>query len=129
MPIDALDHVTIVSADLDAARDFYVHVLGLHEGARPPFDTPGAWLYLKERPIVHLVAGRSKAEGGTGVLDHIAFRATDLAGLLRRLKKARVPYTLRTVPALGLRQVFVDDPDGVKVEVNFAADEAAKGAD
>lgn len=125
MPIHSLDHYTIVTADLDAARDFYVKVLGLHEGARPPFDVAGAWLYSEERAIVHLVAGGSKAGDGTGPLDHVAFHATDLAGFVGRLREAGVRYTVQTVPGLGLSQVFVEDPDGIKVEVNFAAGEAA----
>ena len=56
MAIKGLDHITVNVAELDASRRFYVDVLGLREGERPPFDSPGAWLYAGDRPIVHLVA-------------------------------------------------------------------------
>lgn len=121
--IEALDHFTIVASDLERSRGFYVEVLGLREGERPAFDFPGAWLYCGRKPIVHLVAGRETAGTGTGALDHVAFRATGLCATVARLRERDIGYRLRTIPGLGLRQVFVHDPDGVQVELNFAADE------
>ena len=56
MTIDALDHFTVAVSDLEASRRFYVEALGLHEGERPPFEFPGAWLYSGAAPLVHLVA-------------------------------------------------------------------------
>ncbi len=124
MAIDALDHFTLVTADLDASRRFYVEALGLREGDRPPFAFPGAWLYCGATPVVHLIADRGAGAAPTGPLDHVAFRASGLAEMVARLNTRGVGYALRTVPGLGLRQVFVHDPDGVKVEINFAASEA-----
>ncbi len=123
MTVDALDHFTIVTADLGAARRFYVEMLGLSEGERPPFAFPGAWLYCGGAPVVHLVAGGEGDGGPTGAVDHLALRASDLAGTVARLRQFDVDYDLRTVPGLGLRQVFVRDPDGVRIELNFAASE------
>ena len=58
MAINGLDHLTLNTVDLEASRGFYVDILGLRDGDRPPFDSAGAWLYSGDRPIVHLVAGR-----------------------------------------------------------------------
>ncbi len=124
MAIDALDHFTLVTADLDASRRFYVEALGLREGDRPPFAFPGAWLYCDAAPVVHLIGDRGAGAAATGPLDHVAFRASGLAEMVARLNARGVRYALRTVPGLGLRQLFVHDPDGVKVEINFAASEA-----
>ena len=129
MAIDGLDHITVNASDLDASRRFYVEVLGLRDGDRPAFDVPGAWLYAGDRPIVHLVGvhlvgERDRKATTTGSFDHYAFQAADLAGVIGRLKAAGIAYDLFTVPGLGRKQVFVEDPDGVKIELNFGADEA-----
>ena len=124
MAIDALDHFTLVTTDLDASRRFYVEALGLRDGDRPPFAFPGAWLYCGAAPVVHLIGDRAAGATATGPLDHVAFRASGLVEMVARLSARGVGYELRTVPGLGLRQLFVHDPDGVKVEINFAASEA-----
>lgn len=123
MAIDGLDHITLNVAELDASRRFYVDVLGLREGDRPPFDSPGAWLYSGDRPIVHLVAGRGGGEASTGALDHVALRAKGLAAMVARLAAAGIVHETFTVPGLGLKQIFMRDPDGVRIELTFEAGE------
>ncbi len=123
MTIYGLDHFNVVTSDLEASRRFYVRVLGLSEGERPPFDFPGAWLYCADDAVVHLVAkGGADAPSG-GAVDHVAFRARDLAGVVARLREHGIAHSVRTVPGRGLRQVFVHDPNGVKIELSFAASE------
>jgi catechol 2,3-dioxygenase-like lactoylglutathione lyase family enzyme len=41
----ALDHVLVLSDDIDASRDFYCRALGMSVGERPPLPFPGHWLY------------------------------------------------------------------------------------
>jgi catechol 2,3-dioxygenase-like lactoylglutathione lyase family enzyme len=150
MDIKRVDHYSIRTHDLDASRRFYTEVIGLTEGPRPPFDFPGHWLYGGEPPadlgnsarnygLVHLmgfdkdnpgsldayVGARGEIGSGTGALDHVAFAATGHAAMLERCRRHRVEYFERDVPALGLRQVFVKDPDGVTLELNFPASDAA----
>ncbi len=123
MTIRALDHVNVSTSDLDASRRFYVDVLGLRDGERPPFESRGAWLYCGDEPVVHLVAREDAGAQSAGAVDHFAFRAQDLAGVVARLNERGIAYSLRTVPGRGLRQVFIHDPDGVKIELSFAASE------
>ena len=123
MAIKGLDHVTLNVAELDASRRFYVDVLGLREGDRPPFDSPGAWLYSGDRPIIHLVAGRGGGEAATGALDHVALRAEGLAAMVARLTAAGIAHQAFTVPGLGFKQIFMRDPDGVRIELTFEAGE------
>lgn len=123
MAIAGLDHITVNASDLAASRRFYVDVLGLRDGDRPAFDVPGIWLYATDHPIVHLVGDRDRAAMSTGPFDHFAFEAADLIGVVGRLKAADIAYELVIVPGLERRQVFVIDPDGVKIELNFAAGE------
>lgn len=123
MAVDALDHVTLVTADLERSVAFYATALGLVRGPRPPFGFPGAWLYLGERPVIHLIGGRAGGQG-SGAIDHVAFRASGLAATRARLAESGMAGEERTVPGLGLIQIFVNDPDGVRIELNFEASEA-----
>ena len=118
MSMERLDHITIKASDLDASIAFYEEVLGLKSGDRPPFSFPGAWIYCGDRPVVHIVTDRP-TETGTGSIDHIAFQARDAAAFVARLEAAGVEFSQRDVPGMALRQVFLTDPDGVKVEINF----------
>ena len=122
MPVNSLDHYTIRTADVDESVKFYVEALGLVQGARPAFDFPGAWLYCGERPVVHLVGGARRADPGTGMIDHVAFRASGLRDITRRLRDRGIPFEERDVPGMSLRQLFLEDPDGVVIELNFPGD-------
>ncbi len=134
MGVQALEHVTVRCAQLQRTRDFYVEMLGLTEGDRPNFPFRGHWLYLGGIPVVHLVEasdsagawGRDivipKAEDGTGSFDHVAFRGDDFAAMRARLQKAGVTFKERVVPGGALSQLFVPDPEGVLVEINFRND-------
>ncbi len=133
MPLQDLNHFLVITRDLEETRDFYEQVLALRVGERPPFRFPGYWLYLGEQAVVHL-AGPERAEpgaaaeaGDTGALDHIAFAASDLEGMLRHLEAHGVPVRRRTVPAAGLQQLFIRDPNGVQIELNFPASEGSDG--
>ena len=140
MALDRLDHYSIRTTDLGVTRDFYVDVLGLDEGYRPHFDFPGHWLYCGERAVVHLIGIDPNDEqgladflgnrdvdslSGAGALDHIAFRATDLPSLKRRLNTRSIDCRERTIPELDLHLVFIEDPNGITIELNYVAAEAS----
>ncbi|HWD67999.1 MAG TPA: VOC family protein [Caulobacteraceae bacterium] len=117
-----LDHVNIRCADLDRSRAFYADALGLKEGARPTVGIPGAWLYLGDDPVVHLVDAKAMIvleTGSTGAIDHVAFQAGDFEATCARLERSGVPFQTNIFPDFGLKQLFILDPDGVKVELNF----------
>ena len=122
MPVDSLDHYTLRTAELDATRNFFVDVLGLTEGYRPPFSFPGHWLYCGDKPIVHLIGSSREMcspSPDTGALDHVALAASDIGGFRSHLEGMGVAYDERKVPELNVRQLFVVDPNNVKVELNF----------
>ena len=124
--IGGLDHVNIRTRDLDRSRRFYEKVLGLKLGPRPAFTFPGAWLYVGDRPIVHLVADPKAREGENAAFDHIAFAASGMDAFSRRLKKAAISFETRVVPGAKRYQFFLVDPDGVKVELQFDAAQEAR---
>lgn len=134
MPAVSLDHVNIrVSPDLLASvRRFYVEVVGLVDGARPPFGSVGHWLYAGTQPVIHLSVLRAgdipgstaapQAESASGgAVDHIAFGCDDLDGMLSRLAALGIAYRSATVPLLEQTQLFLRDPAGNGVELNFSA--------
>jgi catechol 2,3-dioxygenase-like lactoylglutathione lyase family enzyme len=122
MGMIAFQHVNTRSSDVEKTKDFYVR-LGLRVGDRPPFASRGYWLYLGDHPIVHLVQrpeGQAHHEH-SGNLDHVAFQATDLEGTKQALAAAGIPYREAVVPRDNTIQLFVKDPDGVTVELNFSS--------
>ena len=126
MPVGMLEHYTIRCASLDKTRDFYRDVLGLAVGERPNFPFKGYWLYLGGTPIVHLVdraesesRDGAHASGDTAALDHIAFRGIDLQATKATLKQHGLSYRENQVPGARITQLFVPDPDGILIELNF----------
>lgn len=131
MPLTKLEHFLVLTADIDGTRDFYCRVLGMREGPRPPLGFPGYWLYLGDTPVIHIAewatytahsASReipvSVPADGTGSLDHIAFNATSYEELLATLERNGVQSMRNVTHPNGLRQVFLLDPNGIKLEIN-----------
>jgi catechol 2,3-dioxygenase-like lactoylglutathione lyase family enzyme len=124
MSVGLLDHFNIRTARLDDTVRFYEDVLGLNSGERPNFSFPGAWLYSDGRAVVHLVDISNMAEPqkpDSGVVHHVAFASRDFAGMRQRLTAKMVPFEVRQVPGGALWQIFVRDPNGVMLELNYEA--------
>jgi len=138
-----LNHFSIRTLDMETTRRFYVDVLGLTVGPRPHFPFPGIWLYRGDHAevgnaVVHVIGmdandpvGLKNYLGdrdvsslsGSGSVDHIAFFADGLGTMLAHLKMQGVTARERTVPSIGLHQIFLDDPNGVVIELNYPATE------
>jgi catechol 2,3-dioxygenase-like lactoylglutathione lyase family enzyme len=127
MALEDLDHYTIHCADMVATRDFYRDVLGLTEGFRPQLAFAGHWLYCGDKAVVHLLGAdgalpenhSAKPGADTGGLDHVAFRGTDPSATIARLKQNGIAFRENLLRDIGLHQVFVRDPNGIMVEMNF----------
>ena len=140
MHVKRLDHFTLRTGRLRETCEFFEAVAGFTLGPRPSFGFPGAWLYAEGTPWLHLIGvGSGDAEvqrylgeraggSGSGSVDHIAFRCTDLPQFEARLARLGIAYAPRTVPDLREHQIFVTDPNGVAIEFIFAADERASWA-
>ena len=137
MPLAFVEHFLIQSADIEATKDWWVNVLGMRVGPSPDFKFPVYWLYIGDKDVLHLTQGgknvsenrmkylgqTSQATEGSGVIDHIGFRATGLDDTIDRLNKLGIDFKERQVNDQGLYQLFLFDPNGVKVELNFSASE------
>jgi len=126
MGLQFIDHYTIHvrTADLAQLVRFYEEALGLRDGPRPPFDFPGNWLYVGDKPVVHLVgtdydAPLASPEPKSGQFDHVSFRSSGLAGQRERLRSKGIAFEEATVPASPIHQIFVRDPAGIMVELTY----------
>ncbi len=130
------DHINILTSDIEAARAFFAAVLDLHQGPRPPFKSPGYWMYADEQAVIHIsdTAHHEQTHvedighvqtGGHPTVDHIAFRCRDYAATTSRLRRLAVAFHEADVPARADRQVFVDGPDGITLELIFDPAEVA----
>ncbi|MGM9487421.1 VOC family protein [Ideonella sp. YS5] len=107
---------------LDRLRDFYVEVVGLQAGPRPPFRSFGYWLYAGGEPVLHLseaAPGESRACTGSTTFDHAAFRCSDLGETESRLAALGIAFERAEVPTTGIVQLFFSDPAGNGVELGF----------
>ncbi|GAB4141957.1 MAG: VOC family protein [Sphingomonadales bacterium] len=121
--IQRMDHFTIATDRLDATEAFYAK-LGLRAGPRPDFPVAGLWLYAGDRAILHIMQVDKMPEPRRGAIDHLAFTSQGLADTLAMLERDGHACRLSRLPEPFPRwQVFVQDPNGVDVELNFSGDE------
>ena len=124
MSIQGMNHFNVLTDDVEATRRFYIDVIGLTEGERPDLGFDGAWLYAGGHPILHVSSARLPQDRA-GVIDHMAFSATDLKGTVARLNARGVKHVLRQQVGTRIWQIFCHDPMGAKVELDFDPEEAA----
>jgi catechol 2,3-dioxygenase-like lactoylglutathione lyase family enzyme len=114
-------HVSVCVSDLDRARAFYGGRLGLKEIARPAFKFPGVWYALDGDIALHIMvtewpAPRPAPERFDLVHPHFALWTDDADQTFERLHAAGLSVHDFISTPTGLRQLFVDDPDGNRVE-------------
>jgi catechol 2,3-dioxygenase-like lactoylglutathione lyase family enzyme len=134
MSLTGLEHVLVLSDEIHATRKFYCDVVGLRVGPRPALEFPGYWLYanphsacvhvaerhayLKHASALGLPASGDRSPGsGGGAIDHIAFDESDYEAAAARIRAAGLSAVSNVVPG-GPRQLFIHDPNGVRVEIN-----------
>jgi catechol 2,3-dioxygenase-like lactoylglutathione lyase family enzyme len=132
MKVNALDHVNIITDDLDGTATFYEELLGLDRRDGPPPLTPQncQWMYdLEDRPILHINSqdcprfyDRETKSGPTGAVHHVALNCSGYDEMVARLDGRGMAYEVNLVEAIGLRQIFTMDPNEVLLELNFFGD-------
>jgi len=124
MSVGVLDHFNIRTRDLGATVHFYQDIMGLEKGPRPNFAFPGAWMYSEGKAVVHIVDISKTDEPqkpDSGVVHHVAFVSRGFDGMKQRLTSKGMPFDARQVPGGELWQIFVNDPNGVMIELNYEA--------
>ena len=143
MPKITLNHYNLMTRKLDETVAFYTSVLGLKTGFYPVELGPGAWLYdSTDTPVVHTqevidenfaeVAAKTQARlgdlrkpfsiddlWGSATVDHVAFQCEDIDAFRAHLQDLDVPFRESGVASAAVRQIFLCDPNGVILELNF----------
>lgn len=138
MSVQYLEHYLIQTADFAGTVAWYRDVIGLVPGVTPNFGFPVQWMYIGDRDVLHITHGgkkvtenrklyleqRSSEVIGTGVIDHVGFRCDGLKTMMDHLRAKKIEFRERRVDNEGLYQLFLFDPNMVKIELNFSASEA-----
>jgi len=129
MKVNALDHVNIIAADLEGTAHFYADVFKLERRDAPPPLTPqnAQWMYDDAgRAIFHINSmdcprtfPREVEAGATGSIHHVALNCSGYDEMCARLDARGLAYKCNHITAIGLKQIFVLDPNGVLLELNF----------
>lgn len=138
MTVLGLDHVNVRTPFPGRTLAFFREVLKMRVGRPPgaPADGEGGWVYdSDERPVIHVGALDSpyptdaqrpfEATQGSGAVHHVALACADFEATRDRLKSLQVEFTETDYPRFNLRQIFVTEPNGVLLELNFRRDAEA----
>jgi catechol 2,3-dioxygenase-like lactoylglutathione lyase family enzyme len=127
--VEALDHVNVITTDVVGTARFYAELFDLEprDGPPPLTHENARWMYDESgRAIVHINSldcprayDREVRAGPTGALHHVALRCSGYDELRARLFVRGIGHQLNDVAAVGLRQIFVLDPNQVLLELNF----------
>jgi catechol 2,3-dioxygenase-like lactoylglutathione lyase family enzyme len=131
MPLTRMDHLLVLTDDIEGTKDFWCRALGLEVGERPPLEFPGHWLYMEGVPCIHVAdrdaytahSERLGIPASPAAVDHVAFNGNDYEEAIARLEREGVAARTNVVPGAGLRQLFIEDPNGLKIEINVMSRE------
>ena len=129
MSVKTLDHVNIHTSLLEETYGFYTRLLGLRLELTPGRKdlTRSGWLCDETgRPVVHVVHVDARygkegtpAKRGGGAIDHVAFECQAFDDMHARLSQEGRVLRIEDIPVIRLLQIFVEDPNGITVELNF----------
>ena len=126
MKVVYLDHFNIRAPkeQLSQIKKFYIDVMGFKEGFRPKLSGAGQWLYAGSNAIIHLSEDENRtARKEQNYLDHIAMRCVGVNEFAKKLNEFSIKYRLATIPEIDLTQLFLKDPAGITIELNFAGEQ------
>tara|TARA_B100000767_G_scaffold229690_1_gene220467 strand:- start:1024 stop:1407 length:384 start_codon:yes stop_codon:yes gene_type:complete len=122
--IRGINHYNLRSEQkmMEILKDFYISVVGLELGVRPPFKSKGYWLYAEKKDVLHLSATKNNERNLINVnstFDHLAFTAENRDNFIKVLNKNNIIFKERKVPEIATDQIFFKDPAGNGIELIF----------
>jgi catechol 2,3-dioxygenase-like lactoylglutathione lyase family enzyme len=120
-----INHINIVvtAAQLPAVVAFYEQIIGLKQGGRAASKRDGAWLYCGDAAIIHLsVVEQSPYSGRDTHFNHVALACTGVADFVQCLDSANIAYETDYRSPPEMTQIFLHDPVGIRIELNFAGE-------
>ncbi len=123
--IEGINHLNIRSDEvtMNILKDFYINVVGLSLGKRPPFKSKGFWLNAEgKKYVLHLSSTKDneiKDHHVNSTFDHLAFSASNMPYYEKILTDNNIKFSYREVPEIGTKQIFFKDPVGNGIELIF----------
>ncbi|HLX93572.1 MAG TPA: VOC family protein [Puia sp.] len=119
-----VNHVAVYVVDLQKSADFYERVMQLKRIPEPFHDGKHVWMKLGEHSQLHIISGAS-ADVPHDINVHLAFAVASLGDFIKHLKAEHVKFgnwaqtsEEPQTRADGIKQVYLQDPDGYWIEVN-----------
>lgn len=119
-----LNHVALSVVNLQKSTDFYKNIIQVEMMEEPFKDGKHSWFKIADHSQLHLI------EASKGIRDHdksthLCFSVASLEDFISLLDKAKIPYgnfigdsKSPTIRPDGVKQIFLQDPDGYWLEVN-----------
>jgi lactoylglutathione lyase len=116
---EALDHVALYVRDVPTSANFYEKTLLLSRLPRPAFDFPGAWFRLGVSQELHLIGNRREDDNvmSGSRSNHFALKVLDLDAWEAHFQQKKATYRPPKARPDGIRQIFIQDPDGYWIEL------------
>jgi lactoylglutathione lyase len=118
------DHATVHVRDLQKSAEFYEKVIGLESMPEPFKDGRHVWFRIGAHGQLHVVGGATDVTQND-IEVHVSFRVASLPDFMTHLDQMQVKYRnfkgeekTFTVRPDGVKQVYLQDPDGYWIEVN-----------
>ncbi len=144
MGIKRLDHVNFITHDMNKTIQFYCDVIGLVVGEHLSIDTAqSVYFYIPGETIAILHVGNAKSnkhqpkfkrladldenqhgQFSTGAFDHfcLALDNEDYESVIEKLTQKSISFQTYCHNDVALKQIWLLDPNGVRVELNFIID-------
>lgn len=121
------NHVALSVKDVEVSADFYNHVFNLNEIVNRTKMDGIRWFSLGEDKELHLVS-ILKSDVTINKALHFALTTPTFDAFVENLEQMKIPYSSWpgednkiTIRADGVKQIYLQDPDGYWIEVNSAA--------
>jgi catechol 2,3-dioxygenase-like lactoylglutathione lyase family enzyme len=121
MKLSKLEHYNIETVKPEQTVRFYTEVLGLENAPhrRPDVGQPGTWIYVGDVAAIHINFVEVDQSGKTGAIDHVAFEGHDYLAFCQHLRNLGIEFETVESPTLNLAQIYVIDPNGIRIEINI----------
>ena len=120
------NHLALSVKDLNRSAEFYKNVFQFSEITNRTANPNIRWISLNEGKELHLISNAEPVTLNKSV--HLALTTTNLDAFIKRLNELNVPYgdwsgkaNAVTTRADGIKQIYLQDPDGYWIEINNAA--------
>lgn len=124
----SINHTAIYVLDVNTSADFYHRIIGLDTIPEPFHDGKHAWFRTGNGVSLHII------EGADSLLNyyknqHTCFSVPSVDAFTEVLKSENIPFenvsgekNVITLRVDGVKQFWMQDPDGYWIEINDAKD-------